>query len=202
MSTSLKDKLHAHYAGKRLDDQKLGELAALARRRGGMLRLLPFAAAVVAVALVVYFNRGEDRTLAVAREIALNHSKELAVEYRADSCALIGERMDKLDFEIAEPPILAQRGWTLVGARYCSLQGRIAAQLRLTGSGGEVATLYEVKDSNEFAATRGTTGVEVDGVMIRIWRARGILFGLARRPSGRLTGTKLAPNRISAPAPR
>jgi hypothetical protein len=86
--------------------------------------------------------------------------------------------MDRFEFTLVEPqnPICA--GLTLVGGRYCSIQDRPAAQIRLHDSRGEVFTLYETRDDAGLSGIADTELV-VDGSIVHLWRGDGLFFALA-----------------------
>ena len=174
---SLRRQLAAHYKNKSLSAGKLEELTAMTRRTRmsrGRLGLLA-ASLAVAVGAVLLVPTDGKRTLAVAEEIALNHTKDLTAEFVSASYAELGRKMSKLDFDTIEPRRLRDQSFTVSGARYCSLQGRIAAQVKLTDADGRTHTLYEVR------ALAGVEEMEVlrDGLRIVLWREGDLLLGLA-----------------------
>jgi hypothetical protein len=118
-----------------------------------------------------------DRTVVVAEEIALNHNKQLAVEFPAPTYPALANHMAKLDFTPARPAH-GQTDAELLGGRYCSIQKSIAAQIKLVDDSGGVHTLYETRWNDEFDGLPGNT-VDVDGVRVKFWRESDVLFGLA-----------------------
>lgn len=78
----------------------------------------------------------------VLAEIAMNHRKDLGVEVEATQYRQLQEWLDRIDFDIAPPPVHLA-GLALVGGRYCSIQGQLAAQLKVVDPvSKEVLTLY------------------------------------------------------------
>jgi len=57
--------------------------------------------------------------------------------------------MDKLDFELGLPQNI-QTNYQLLGGRYCSVDSRIAAQLKVKNNTGSVGTLYVLKKIEPF----------------------------------------------------
>ena len=172
---TLRIDLKKHYGEKRLAPERVAELTALAREQEGPLfGLVALAAScLIATALLLSLSAGPDAGRAVAREIALNHAKAYPPDFVSGSYDELAGRMAKLDFRLSRPD---RDVGTLLGARYCSLQGRVAAQLRLRDDDGRPCTLYEV---------RALDGVEpgeysVSGLSIRLWREGDLLYGLAR----------------------
>lgn len=114
---------------------------------------------------------------ALAREIALNHQKALKPDYRVDDFPAIGSLMAKLDFSPAEPSRLRQHPLALQGARYCSIQGYLAVQIRLADQRGGVYTLYQTLPHGPLAGLSNQS-VEYGGLKIELWQEKGLLMGL------------------------
>lgn len=182
---TFRTRVRAFYEGQRLPEERLERLRSLAqasrprvsRRRLAMAGL---AAALVVVAASAFLlsGRAGDANAEVAREIARNHTKQLDPEFLSESYAEIGARMPRLDFRVAEPRGPQAEGLRLLGARYCSLRGCIAAQLRLVGTDGLSYTLYEVRDGPAFDGVEPAR-IEVGAVAVRIWREGDLVLGLA-----------------------
>ena len=142
------------------------------------------AAALILLPLVFPGLRGagvegpEALAGSILREIALNHSKNLTVEFSADGYPGLREQMGKLDFSLRPPRRLSGGGFQMLGGRYCSIQGRLAAQIKLEDEAGRVLTLYQTDFSEDFEGLSEQRR-ELDGIQIRIWREGGLLFGLA-----------------------
>ena len=152
-------------------------------RRGGIAAAVLFAAAA-AVLLGRMVGRGragpgqEFVTAAIAREVAMNHNKHLAPEFVAEDFASLSAQMDKLDFALTEPDVLRGSLWGVTGARYCTVQGRLAAQVQLSDLFGATLTLYEAPLHAEMDAVR-EGAVEIDGLRVLVWREAGLLMVLA-----------------------
>lgn len=181
----LVDRLREHYARQSASPETVARLARLTRdweRRRRRWRILGAAAAVLLVALGIATFLGERGSLAraVAEEIALNHVKDLEPEFRSTSFRPLAAAMTKLDFRL-RPPHEAPAGLELRGARYCSIQGRLAVQLQGTDPARERVTLYVT--SREGPLTRlGPSSSVVDGVVVELWSEGDLLYGLARSP--------------------
>lgn len=171
---TMQSQIRAHYDAQSLRAGKLDELTALARPRWDRV-LLPTAVAAIVLVAVALASATADFTQAVGQEIANNHLRDLAPEFLSGDIDTIAERMDRLDFDLRMPTRLAERGLRLVGARYCSVQGRVAAQLSLEDSAGREHTLYVVR---AFGRVRESTAPH-DGVDVELWREGDLLIGLA-----------------------
>ena len=84
--------------------------------------------------------------------------------------------MKRLPFAVRGPDRLPREGFRLVGARYCSLLGEPAAQMRLRGPDGAEATLYEIANW-PFAVADGR--MQIGEVAVRVWREGDRFFGWA-----------------------
>ncbi len=115
---------------------------------------------------------------AIGREIAMNHKKQLNLEFAAADYASLQPQMSKLDFALAPPEDPAAARLQVIGARYCSIQGQLAAQIRARDRAGQVYTLYQTKLNDKLrSATSGE--LKAEGVRIRLWRENGLFYGLA-----------------------
>lgn len=120
----------------------------------------------------------KDLAMLVSQEIALNHNKQLAVEYSTDSYAALRDLMKKLDFTPTKPSRPDINELAFLGARYCSIQGQLAAQIKLKDKNGRIQTLYQTQ-LNDSLKTLTDKEFYVDGVKIKHWQENGLFFGLA-----------------------
>ncbi|MCG6869672.1 MAG: hypothetical protein LJE91_13370 [Gammaproteobacteria bacterium] len=113
----------------------------------------------VTVPWVSRFGGPENLIDEIAAEVVENHLHNKPLEVDTTRIAGIQECFTRLDFMPVESRYLADRGLTLLGGRYCSLQGVTAAQLRFAAVGeDELYTLYEFGyDPKVFHRTRTTT---------------------------------------------
>jgi hypothetical protein len=136
---------------------------------------------IVLLLLSVLKSPENDVARITAAEVAANHRKQFAVEYTAPDVARLGAQMLKLDFSLSLPRRFQDGSHQLLGGRYCSIRGQIAAQLRLADAHGHACTLYEVRPVDALASVRDVR-FEVDGCQVELWREDGLLMALAREP--------------------
>ena len=122
-----------------------------------------------------------DWPLRAAREIVLNHKKQLAAEFLAQDYVALRAHMSKLDFVLIAPQHMPEAQLRVVGARYCSIQGHLAAQIKLENPQGKHYTLYE-RSLTDTPALPPQSEYMVDGVRIQEWQEAGLFFGLASVP--------------------
>ena len=114
----------------------------------------------------------------VLAEIAMNHRKQLDVEVAAEDFSAIAGALDRLNFTVRPPPALGE-AFVPVGGRYCSIQGALAAQLKLRHrETGATHTLYAAALTPALANLAEKETV-FDGVSIRLWNDGEVFFGLA-----------------------
>lgn len=163
-----------------------GEISALENKKEGKVitlwkTVLKYAAALALLimsAYVIWFSGGSENKhyQKYAEEIAYNHTKRLNVEYLTSDIAELNHKMEKLDFSIINSERLNSYEW--VGARYCSVQGAIAAQIKLKDIKNNICTLYEFKQKDENNFEQPHTYF-VSGNKVTIWVESGVIFGLA-----------------------
>lgn len=114
----------------------------------------------------------------IAQEIAINHQKQFDIEFAENSYASLNKLMGKLDFALISPEKLKTEGLQILGGRYCSLHGQIAAQIRLKNSEGVVFTLYQTR-SDEKLKTLTEQSEHANGITIEMWQEDGVFLGVA-----------------------
>jgi len=197
--------LQRFYADKRPSKACLDRLAALAESTPAAdsptpvktRRVTPAYLAVAASLLLILFGGGlfllqpnpnADPSWLVAKEIAVNHNKHLAIEYPTGDYHALNRLMDKLDFSSVISKRLPSGQYRLLGGRYCSIQGQLALQLKLRDRAGNLYTLYQAPLNKLLSGIRQGEQT-IDGVRITLWREAGLLFGLASSQT-QLSGEK------------
>ncbi len=110
-------------------------------------------------------------------EIVKNHVKNLNVEYELKDYKEINEYMTKLDFNGIQPGNIKDN-YNLVGSRYCSIPGNIAALIKLTDTDGNRYTLYQTALTEELKKL-GDDSTYSKGYKIKYWNEDGIFVSLA-----------------------
>jgi hypothetical protein len=186
---TLRRALQEHYESKTLAPAAKARLATLAQARThahadrAVRWLVPAAVAATILIAILLARSSTPRSGGepLGQEIARNHARDLEPEFRTTSYEELARRMDRLDFEVRPAARLADRGFRLVGARYCSLGGRIAAQLRVIDEGGRKLTLYLVRavrpieEGQQIEEGRRTH----NGVSVETWQVGDLIYGLA-----------------------
>lgn len=186
MKEPLKQKVHKHYQNFELSSEQLDNLDQIQRERGErkrsqLLFKASFAAMAVSVLLLAFFLfRGATiLTGEIAEEIAYNHNKQMKMEIKTSSIDQIQSFLSKVDFTIIQSEYLPVETLKIVGGRYCSIQGRLAVQIRIINlTTGKNQTLYQVPYPKDLENSK-TRSTYVNGVQVKLWKEKGLLLGLA-----------------------
>lgn len=147
-------------------------------------RWLPAAAACVLLLLTSLWvhNSSTDskRMQQTVREVAMNHSTRLKPEYYGKTLAMLDNSMQQLPFTL-ELPKSIDNAYELIGSRYCSLSGVLAAHVRLKSHGaGKPMSLFVTSNSAELKDIRSQQ-TTLEGVDVEFWREGGLFYALAQR---------------------
>lgn len=121
----------------------------------------------------------------IADEVAENHLALKPMELESGDLEAIRGYFTQLDFRPLETRRLAALDARVLGGRYCTLGGGIAAQLRVRPPEGGLRTLYQTRyDPERFGPVpsldRGKPPARrmARGMPVTIWVERGVLFAL------------------------
>ncbi|NIS07392.1 MAG: hypothetical protein GWO07_01195 [Candidatus Dadabacteria bacterium] len=134
---------------------------------------------IALLATSVFYFDGYMLTKRVVKEIEMNHNKKLAVEMVSSDYSQLSGMLAKLDFELVEPDSQFTKNYELVGGRYCSIQGELAAQLKLKHKvNGTISTLYAASLNPELQKIK-LTDKNTSTTSIKLWNSDNIFYGLA-----------------------
>lgn len=121
----------------------------------------------------------QEITAAVVRHAAEGHNQQQELDFRAARTADLRQAMKSLDFTPVEPAMMRSMNMHLVGARYTTIEGVMAAQILYLDSKGEPCTLYQARPVDKLARVSESEHV-VDGVRVSVWREKGLVMVLTR----------------------
>ncbi len=193
-SKKIDEHVKGHYRSQLFDEKKLNKLLEL----GGVSEteisfhkpfLKPYFSWIASIIFMVvvfwgYFNFEQNQALKnnltqlIAQEIALNHNKQLKLDFEAKDYESLNQVMAKLDFTISKSEYENLAGLEIVGARYCSIQGKIATQIRLKDKDGKYFTLYQTKLTDLLKKSPAAIQ-RIQQVEVRQWQEGDLFFGLA-----------------------
>ena len=127
----------------------------------------------------------QERIYAIASEVSYNHLKLKPLEVANSQLTNVTQYFKKLDFNPLASSQVAGLSSRLIGGRYCSIQGNIAAQLRMQDENGTISTLFESRFNAEdfgflpkLEAQQDPVIVHVDGQQVDIWVEKGLVMAL------------------------
>ncbi|MCP4320628.1 MAG: hypothetical protein GY951_08265 [Psychromonas sp.] len=179
----LNKQLKAHYQQHSLSELQLEKLQNLSvNNKPSLIKPLLAVAASSLLALSLYIvnftglNYGD-----ISEEIAYNHNSQMQMEVFSESIDGIQSHLNRLGFSLIESAQLAGESWQLVGGRYCSISGKIAAQLKIKNLNTlKTYTFYQAKLPEKFFNIIQDKEIFVDGVSVKMWQENGLLMGLAK----------------------
>lgn len=186
MASSLKKSLKNYYEDITLSKNQLDELMELQSSQK-KLKLSKLAVSLLLVASLfflvinkfpIFHNSIKEK---IIEEVVYNHNKQVEPEILTDSIVEIQTKLNRLDFNLVQPSKIASANWLLIGGRYCSIQGKIAAQLKIKNRKSNIVyTLYEwpLQKSWDRDTIIGSSEA-INGVIVDIWWEQGLLFALA-----------------------
>ena len=187
------DRVKAHYSSKSLPDSILKELVEHAQSvdpklsplgrvqnliQSGWLRAAVVAAVLASVAVVVHKGGVHaERTDRALKEVAMNHSTRLDLEFVDPSIDSIDEQMVLLPFDVSLPERVSAH-YKVKGARYCSMSGQLAVHIELTHPvSNNTLSVFMTRAADELDAI-DSSDKSVDGIDVKIWRESGLLYAM------------------------
>lgn len=192
--TNLEKQIRDHYQSQELSPQSLERLeqgiaeaqSLSPARRHNLARWTAAAGlallAMLAVVVLVSHSANPEQRIRkqLAEEAARDHNLDLGVELKTSDYADLRRRMSKLAFSPVEPDSFKPMHMRLLGARYSSLQGHPAVQMKLADSRGEICTLIQARPGDRLARVDSLTQHQVDGLLVDVWREKGLVMVLTR----------------------
>ena len=188
--------IREYYQGKRLSDDARERLKAALRSgaparpvsrwwwiRAGVAAGFIIAATAAALWLAVFKVSSPESPQAIAATVAQcaaeGHNDRQELEFRVRQTADLRRVMKSLDFAPVEPEMMARMNMRVVGARYTTLEGVIAAQIVYLDPKGEPCTLYLARPVEKLAQIPAGDH-DIDGLRVSVWREKGLVMVLAR----------------------
>jgi len=123
----------------------------------------------------------------IAKEVLTNHIYIKQMDIETDSIEVVRTNFDRLDFALQISNLMSQDILTLLGARYCTLQGFIATQLLFQTPNGEKVTHYQAAyDETRFGPLPDISLQQPPiilaerGYTVEIWREAGLVMARAQ----------------------
>ncbi len=127
----------------------------------------------------------DEQIYTIAAEVSYNHLKFKPLEVAHSNLNQVTGYFNKLDFNPLASSQVAALNTNLIGGRYCSIKGNIAAQLRMEDSEGRISTLfesrYQAEDFNmlpNIEQGQAPKVLYVDGQRVALWVEKGLVMAL------------------------
>lgn len=125
-----------------------------------------------------FYYKG-DPYAELAKEVAYHHNKKMNLEFSSKSMEDLRNRFNKLDFTLIDSTILSKPELVLLGGRYCSLHGKMGAELKVRNSKtNEIHTFYQLMRPERFPALKENFTTYKNGVKVRIWEEQSLLLAI------------------------
>lgn len=122
----------------------------------------------------------------ISVEVVTNHIHTKPLDLATDSFRELADQFEQLDFRIRNPGFLTSEQLQLLGARYCTLQGRIATHILLRNAEGQFVSHYQAAYHPAFFGDipdidEGEQPLRVTdrGFSVDVWREEGLLMARA-----------------------
>ena len=191
--TEIYDRLRDHYRGVELSSQQLEELAdqghqnALSNRwlSPGEKAGISWVAAALLLLTISFrihgYGTNSERTSRTLQEAAMNHSTRLELEFKSNSIVEIDQHMSQLPFNVQLPSEFKEQ-YSVLGARYCTINGELAAHVKFINPETEQqVSLFMTRSVDDLRAIKDTSE-QVDGVSVSLWNESGLFYAMASLP--------------------
>jgi hypothetical protein len=102
------------------------------------------------------------------------------MEILSPDYSIVQNHLNKLGFKLVSSAKIDSKDWKLIGGRYCNINGKIAAQLKVHNAKTDSEyTFYQAKLSTDDIENITDNEINIDGVKVKLWREKGLLMGLA-----------------------
>jgi len=134
------------------------------------------------------FNTSDETYQRLAAEVMTNHLHMKMLDVETDSMSELQSQLENLNFIPQFSQLVRDKQITLLGGRYCTLQGLVATQLHFKTVSGEVMTQYQaVYEPSLFGAipdiSKGKKPMTIyqRGFEMQLWQESGLLMITAKR---------------------
>ncbi len=156
--------------------------------------LLVLLSVVFIIHFLVQSDGKADIPHRIAEEVATNHIKIQQLNLEASTLDEIRTSLDRLDFIPAESQLIDHQTYRLKGARYCTMQGMIAAHIIYDSPGGTPMSHYQAAyDPARFGQLPDLSvndtprTISIRGVQVQLWVEQGLVMARAHTISDNST---------------
>ncbi len=177
------DEIVDYYQSQQLSNDRLHSIidSTQSRRRGFYLgfAMVASVALMSVFAMLHQFSLNSQQTGMVLREAALNHRSKLQMDAKADSLPELQTALSELPFTITLPETEFFQRLSLVGGRYCTISGNLAAHIKLTDPNTNQQYSLFLTPYAENLKSMDSPAVEISGVEVKLWRENDVVYASA-----------------------
>ncbi len=151
------------------------------RRRRGFGLAIAACAALMAFSVLLHQNQlTSQRTDLVLREAALNHATKLRMDAQADTVIGLQQGLGELPFDIKLPESDFYKKLVLVGGRYCTISGNLAAHLKLASPDKSKQYSLFLTPYAENLKSMNSLEAKIEGVAVKLWQEQNVVYAFAK----------------------
>ncbi len=184
MMDPVDQRLSEHYQSKTLNSARLESILGESQRNR-QRRMLPVFAAAAAVLMIVVgafhqYALSHQQVSFALREAAMNHLNKLQLDAQAETLAELQQGLGELPFEMSLPDGSIYKELALIGGRYCTISGNLAAHLKFADpQSGEQLSLF-MTPTAQSTQKLFSDPEEVDGVEVKLWQENDVVYAMAK----------------------
>ena len=151
------------------------------------------AASIVLMSMILLVHQNilvADRKDVVLREAALNHTSKMRMDAEAASIEELQAELLELPFKMKIPESAIFKELALVGGRYCTISGNLAAHLKLSNKETEQQYSLFLTPTAENLDSMQITRTEISGISVKLWQEDDVVYALATS-ADKLSGESL-----------
>lgn len=182
--TDVDEKLVDYYQSRTLSSNRVEAIldASRSARRWRFAPAYAVAAMFLLAVIVIAHQRSlvTQRTSLALREAAMNHVTKLQLDVEAGGLDSLQQGLSKLPFDIELPdnPVFAKLA--LLGGRYCTIHGNLAAHLKFSDPQSQQQYSLFVTPYADNLQSMQSDAVEMSGVEVNLWRENDIVYAMAK----------------------
>lgn len=176
---NLEQQVREHYQSQSLSPDRIDAIVNRGNQTIQRRMTLYASAAALLLAVLGTVFLTHDSAHALRYEAAVNHTLELKMDFAMSDINELKLAMNKLPFKPELPSSLSIDESRLIGARYCTVNGKIAAHVKLRGiNQANDASLFMAKANTELDNFRKSSAI-LHNVSVNTWQENGIFYVLA-----------------------
>ncbi|WP_415882304.1 hypothetical protein ACMXYX_14205 [Neptuniibacter sp. QD72_48] len=203
---NLKSALKAHYQDQSLSEDKLAQLLSMQEELSNQAdinvetpkakiswfdqcktwfrlpQLMVPTLALACIFMVVSLMPMPISGPSIVNEIAGHHEQPSEISIYTSSIDELGQQLTQLSFKLISSSKLGKDMWQLIGGSYCSINGEIAAQLKVRNiENNQIYTFYQAEYPEGLTLEQVDTQniINNQGTAVTLWQEGGLLLGIA-----------------------